>query len=77
MRLFNKSIFRNFINSHDRVNKTSQSESQMYEKCVICGRGTNVLKNKPIEEREEYIVGAGQLCWDCYMELYKKADCKE
>lgn len=43
-----------------------------YELCVHCGRKTNVLKTVPISERSCYIEGAGQLCEDCYKEIYDR-----
>jgi len=40
-----------------------------FENCVLCGKETDVLKNTPIELRENYIECAGQLCRDCMEEL--------
>lgn len=36
-----------------------------YEICVSCGRQTDVLRDTPIDKREYYIHGYGQLCGDC------------
>ena len=36
------------------------------EKCVICGKETDVPFDKPINERTGYIEGLGQLCLNCY-----------
>lgn len=42
-----------------------------YEECVCCHRKLSISKNEEIEFRPFYIEGAGQLCYDCYHELYK------
>ena len=39
------------------------------EKCVICGKETDVYKDTHINFRDCYIEGAGQLCDKCYKEL--------
>lgn len=41
------------------------------EKCVVCNKKLNVEKKRPIEKRKYYIQGAGQLCEQCYNQLYK------
>jgi len=35
------------------------------EKCVCCGKDTPYSKSTPIDLRDYYIEGAGQLCRDC------------
>ncbi len=35
------------------------------EICIICGKPTFVPVSMPIELRENYIVGCGQICSDC------------
>lgn len=40
------------------------------ETCVICGKDTDVPIDLDISQRKAYIVGAGQLCDDCYRKLY-------
>ena len=40
-----------------------------FEKCVFCGKTTNVPVGTPIELRTNYIEGAGQLCARCMQEL--------
>ena len=48
--------------------KPSKNENveEIYERCVICGELTEVLRETPINERDFYVVGCGQLCFDCY-----------
>ena len=36
-----------------------------YERCVMCGELTDVPLSMPIESRENYEVGCGQLCHVC------------
>lgn len=47
------------------------------ERCTLCGKITEYTKDTPISERFGYIEGGGQLCKDCYYELYvkKKTEC--
>jgi hypothetical protein len=40
------------------------------EKCVVCRADTGYLFGTPIDERQFYIIGVGQLCSKCYCELY-------
>ena len=43
-----------------------------YERCCICHKLLNVKKRTPVTIRRGYIEGAGQLCKDCFRELYDK-----
>lgn len=38
--------------------------------CVFCGEETEYKKDTPIEKRDGYIKGAGQLCRKCFHEIY-------
>ena len=40
-----------------------------YEVCVCCKERVNGLKNEPVENREYFIDGVGQICERCYFEL--------
>jgi hypothetical protein len=42
------------------------------EKCINCGAETPYLKNIPIDFRENYVEGAGQLCKTCFDNIYDK-----
>lgn len=44
------------------------------EKCIICGKDTGVLSSVPVKKRNNYVSGAGQLCENCYFELYYLPD---
>lgn len=41
------------------------------ERCVICGRITNIPTTMPIDLRENYVSGCGQLCNNCLQKLKK------
>ena len=44
----------------------------MKEECTLCGKQTDVDVSTPINERENYVECAGQLCPECYKEVYGK-----
>lgn len=44
--------------------------NEEYERCVLCGIQTTVRKDMHIEFRENYVYGAGQLCWECWKKVY-------
>ena len=48
-----------------------------FEKCVFCGKTTNVPVGTPIELRTNYIEGAGQLCARCMAEVNSMRDEEE
>lgn len=40
--------------------------SNEYEVCALCGYATDVKVKMPIDAREYYVDGVGQLCHKCY-----------
>ncbi len=40
------------------------------DKCVLCGRDTGIETETPVSHRKNYIIGGGQLCENCYSDLY-------
>ena len=40
------------------------------EKCILCGCNSGYKFNTPIEQRQFYVEGAGQLCKECFMKTY-------
>ena len=46
------------------------SKNEELDICVICGAITDVPLSKPIDNREFYEVGCGQLCRNCYIKLH-------
>jgi hypothetical protein len=55
------------------MTEKNTTEETLYEKCVLCGSLTNVRKTLPVEYRQNYIFGAGQICDDC-AEVLKEID---
>ena len=47
------------------------------DKCVLCGKPTDYSKDTPVYNRDYYVDGAGQLCPDCYKDLYLKEKSRE
>ena len=41
-----------------------------YDNCVCCGKQTNEPEARNVDHRNYYVDGAGQLCEDCYIEVY-------
>lgn len=39
------------------------------ERCVCCGKYTDVSLSMPVSERKFYVLGVGQLCEQCYFEI--------
>ncbi len=42
------------------------------DRCVLCWKETEYTKDTPIEERQFYIEGSGQLCEECYREVRRE-----
>ena len=40
-------------------------EDEEFEPCVMCGESTGVPSSMPVDWRENYELGLGQLCLDC------------
>ena len=52
-----------------RKTKTDNFVTDGFERCVICGKQTEIPATKPIDLRECYEAGCGQLCISCYQNL--------
>ena len=39
------------------------------DRCVICHAETLYIKETPIEKRQFYVEGCGQICEKCYQEI--------
>lgn len=48
------------------------SKGIIFDVCVKCGAETKEPHDKPIDERNYYITGSGQLCASCYFEIFGK-----
>jgi|LFRM01.2.fsa_nt_gb uncharacterized protein with PIN domain len=53
-----------------RFRERSEGKDE-FDVCVLCGRRTHFRKNDSIQARVHYIEGAGQLCPDCYTDLWR------
>lgn len=40
-----------------------------FENCVVCGKETYIRRDTPIDLRNNYIIGVGQLCEECAIKL--------
>lgn len=49
----------------------NKDEKKEMETCVLCNKVTEVPKDLHIDFRDYYIEGVGQLCQDCYFDLYE------
>ena len=45
----------------------------MKDKCISCNKKTLYDKTDHVDTRMCYVEGAGQLCLDCYEEIYMKS----
>jgi hypothetical protein len=44
----------------------------MKDKCVVCGKETEYDKDEHIDFRLFYVEGAGQLCKECFSEIWNR-----
>lgn len=73
---------KNVIKVISKLFKSTASEQQTkngpvdeeYERCVICGSLTSVPVSMPIDWRENYEIGFGQLCCKCASGQQKPLD---
>ena len=59
----------------ERVNKTFtefEKNGVQTDLCVLCHGNTGVPTRTPVQSRRYYVEGAGQLCAQCYRELYAR-----
>jgi recombinational DNA repair protein (RecF pathway) len=52
-------------------------ETNNIEKCVSCGRETGYSINDHVDSRKTYVEGAGQLCAECFKDMYNKIHKKD
>jgi hypothetical protein len=45
--------------------------------CVVCGKETGYARNVPVDMREFYVEGVGQLCEECDAFIYGKKSGEE
>ena len=56
----------------DNANNTSVLEE--FERCVMCGELTPIPVSMPVEFRENYELGCGQLCNACQRKMWQDAE---
>ena len=54
--------------------KKDDDDNCAFERCIICGQETTVRKDLPVDSREHYVRGCGQMCQSCYYNAYVKPD---
>ena len=60
-------------NRHEKPRQDDPlSRQEEFECCAVCGTLTGVPVSLPIEFRDHYEVGFGQLCVNCYREYWKE-----
>lgn len=68
MALSQRSIVKSFLGYFDKQKKQKKSE-EIYERCVVCGELTAVRIDTPIELRDNYEIGFGQVCHRCHKQF--------
>lgn len=61
----------NIVNENTKENKdpAEAEDNDEYEYCILCRKKTNVLKDTPVDLRDYYVHGGGQLCMECAVSL--------
>lgn len=59
------------------ANIENSHQKEEFERCAVCGQLTTVPVSLPIEFRENYEVGLGEVCEGCRQEMLKDAQGKE
>ena len=52
------------------MDKREKQTGSEVEHCVICGKPTEYRTDTPINKRDCYVDGAGQLCRECFRRFY-------
>lgn len=52
------------------MNDKNIEKVDTYDKCVLCNCETQESTSKPIDFRNFYVEGVGQLCNNCFRETY-------
>lgn len=51
-----------------------KKEKIEYEKCVVCGELTTTPVQLAIDRRTNFVIGVGELCSKCMLEVYCDID---
>lgn len=49
---------------------TDSPDTEEFERCILCGRLTDIPVSMPIDLRENYEIGCGQVCISCMQKLH-------
>lgn len=71
---FKNSTCQHSENEIESIEKTLVTEN--FERCIMCGKLTNVPVTMPIDWRENYEIGCGQLCVECAKKQQKTGERK-
>lgn len=52
------------------ISRKTDMVSVEYERCIRCHKQLNIPLELEIDLRPFYVDGAGQLCYDCFHEIY-------
>ena len=63
LNFFRNPTYQHSKNEIESIEKTPVTEE--FERCVICGRLTSVPISMPVDCRENYEIGIGQICSEC------------
>ncbi len=63
-----------FIKKSTQREADSANNGEEFERCIMCGELTTIPVFMPIEFRENYELGCGQLCNTCYGKLNKATE---
>ena len=58
-----------------KCKRNKNNKADEYETCIVCHEMTDVRRDTPVDKRDCYIRGMGQLChtcWDEYKSTYDK-----
>lgn len=56
----------------ESVNNTRNTEE--FERCIVCGELTGIPISMPVDWRENYEIGVGQVCAECAKKQREVAD---
>lgn len=60
--------------SEERMIDFNEDHGDEYEHCVRCKRQLSIKRSTHIDMRPEYIIGAGDLCYECYRLIQVKTE---
>ncbi len=60
------------LKEKEAFQQDNKVQKTQFENCIICGEETQILMSTPIDCRENYVYGCGQLCAKCANEIRQK-----